>query len=353
MKRFALVEKSGSEVGDGTAFPMLVTLDQLAEIMYRVKDARCIEGSAVSREYYEVGEVFEYYTGSMEFTGVTPSTALVEFDGSDPYTGVAYTSRGWCTVLSEESPAVPMTDYGSAYFSETTYLTTPSDIFGDYPIAFREAVAERAMWADRGVYDFTETLSTFLEDAGTAGSGILKISSTDFRTGFSCRSSSWADDSTGYVPSIYAPTNTVEDSLGGGSAVPYRFAGVELQFSGLVAWVDTNGSENPFDPANELYVGVRLYLLHSINGPDGRFSTDEDWLAGSGSTVDTGGLLKLKLSGSGNFATAKIYGIEEAEASPGYLAFESCSDWVFEATEWWPYAKPGGPVWNSATGAKL
>lgn len=44
--RFEFVEKTSAECGDGTAFPMEVTLDQVAEIFYRVKDAWFTGGSA-------------------------------------------------------------------------------------------------------------------------------------------------------------------------------------------------------------------------------------------------------------------------------------------------------------------
>jgi hypothetical protein len=46
--RITFVKKTAEEVGDGTDFPMLVTIDQLAEIMYRVRDAWFTAGSAVS-----------------------------------------------------------------------------------------------------------------------------------------------------------------------------------------------------------------------------------------------------------------------------------------------------------------
>jgi len=43
--RIKFVKKESADVGDGTDFPMLVTLDQLAEIMYRVRDAWFTAGS--------------------------------------------------------------------------------------------------------------------------------------------------------------------------------------------------------------------------------------------------------------------------------------------------------------------
>jgi hypothetical protein len=45
--RFAFVDKTAGEVGDGTAYPMEVTWDQIAEIFYRVKDAWFTGGSAL------------------------------------------------------------------------------------------------------------------------------------------------------------------------------------------------------------------------------------------------------------------------------------------------------------------
>lgn len=44
-------------VGVGTEYPILVTQDQLAEIMYRVKDAKIIQGSTVQTDTYD-GETF-------------------------------------------------------------------------------------------------------------------------------------------------------------------------------------------------------------------------------------------------------------------------------------------------------
>lgn len=45
--RFTFVDKTAGEVGDGTAYPMEVTWDQIAEIFYRVKDAWFTGGSAL------------------------------------------------------------------------------------------------------------------------------------------------------------------------------------------------------------------------------------------------------------------------------------------------------------------
>jgi hypothetical protein len=48
--RPTFVEKTISEVGHGTFFPLLVTLDQIAEIFFRVKDAWISSGSVTFTE---------------------------------------------------------------------------------------------------------------------------------------------------------------------------------------------------------------------------------------------------------------------------------------------------------------
>jgi hypothetical protein len=58
-KRITFVEKDISEVGDGTAYPLFATLDQIAEVYYRVKDA--------------------YYTGGQFTWDITSPAASASF----------------------------------------------------------------------------------------------------------------------------------------------------------------------------------------------------------------------------------------------------------------------------------
>lgn len=84
--RFEFVEKTAAECGDGTAFPMEVTLDQVAEIFYRVKDAWFTGGSAS----WKVG-IFGS-TQTLNASTSAPTNRSLEIDG------VTYQKRGY-TIL--------------------------------------------------------------------------------------------------------------------------------------------------------------------------------------------------------------------------------------------------------------
>lgn len=104
MKRFEFVNgwmtggtdpADGSvECGDGTAFPMEVTIDQVAEIFYRVKDAWFTGGSAA----WEVtGSPFSIYAPTsapanrtLEIDGVTNQSRGYTILDAYPYNGATY-----------------------------------------------------------------------------------------------------------------------------------------------------------------------------------------------------------------------------------------------------------------------
>ena len=344
--RFTFVEKLAGEVGDGTAYPMFVTSDQLAELMYRVKDARWVSGSTTQTADDGMGSV---YAAVVTLTSVTPPTEKVEWELTNGDTNAAYTRRAWVAVANDETPDKPMEDYGDTYFSDPTYLTVGGINGGTtYPLAYREAIAERALWANgfplvdpnqTGYYDADETLDdTYLLYGGH----------DQFKTGFSFFGQSWVEDGTGVEPTIYAPFSTIQDVSAMSPAFPYRLGHVSIAFSGVVAWVDVNESGNPYDSLNEIYVGVRFLTINSFDGGlrlDISHSTDLNYLAEpkSGKLAD----LKLKLSGAGNYVTSAIYGSEECLYG---ACVPTSTDWIFEATEWWPYDLNGSPVWDTATG---
>jgi hypothetical protein len=92
--RFEFVEKTAAECGDGTAFPMEVTLDQVAEIFYRVKDAWFTGGSA---SWYVFGSPFTVTAStsapanrSLEIDGVTYQTRGYTILDAYPYNGATY-----------------------------------------------------------------------------------------------------------------------------------------------------------------------------------------------------------------------------------------------------------------------
>jgi len=91
------------ECGDGTAFPMEVTLDQVAEIFYRVKDAWITEG--------QVDWDVSNYSVMMRASGA-PANRSLEIDG------VTYQKRGY-TILDAYPYNGPTYDAGIGnYYSD-------------------------------------------------------------------------------------------------------------------------------------------------------------------------------------------------------------------------------------------
>ena len=306
-KRFTFVKKTAEEVGDGTDFPMLVTLDQLAEIMYRVKDAWFTAGSAVKSYYDGEGSVTATATTAVEGT---PIAQLVN------------------TINTQDSPFGTVYTYARAYSVSDTILPQFDSYFGDeysfYDFyTFRDCNNEFGIWYPNYGTLGGDLISTFL-DVG-------------FRCGFShimeCFTSYFGLDP---APSgFYKITTTTDYSYsGGGSSVTASNAWVV--FTGEVAYV----GDSPTSPTAEIYVGLKMNVGTSFSG----FNTSISYFSGT-PAYDTGGKFVLGLAG-GETVSCKLY-------SPN--TFDSVSDFVLQAQEWWPYAKdsPAVPVWDSATGAKL
>lgn len=340
-RRVKFVEKTAGQVGDGTAYPMLVTMAQLAELMHRVRDARWVSGTATTSD----GTLESVVT----FTTVTPPTAKVEFELQAGNIDSAYTRRGYVAETNDIAPDEPMNAYDGSFFSTVDYLTVggtngePTE-----SLAYREAITERSILAN-GFPISAPTESGYYEALATLDSYLLSSPNDKFKTGFSFFGTSWTD---GFVePTIYAPFSTWDDLTVSGSAVPYLGGMVVISFSGEVAWVDLNSSGSPIDPLNELYVAVFFGVRNSFDGNTGNYSHSSNlsmlYSPTSGKLAD----LKLKLSGVGDYLTAAIYGWNDYQGGSGATA--TATDWIFEATEWWPYAKIGGPVWDSGTGAEL
>jgi len=109
-----------------------------------------------------------------------------------------------------------------------------------------------------------------------------------------------------------------------------------LQFSGEVAVYDPLGvSQDPFDPNNELWVGLYIEAGDYYWLPSGVSSEQS---SGDSHVVD----ISIQLS---NSSTIDVPIFADANVTEG------TSSMVVEATEWWPYAKPaGGNFWNTTTG---
>ena len=269
--------------GPGTAFPLQVTLRQLAEILYRVKDAR-LSGSSTT--------TLSFATYTMEVVGTTMPT--------DFYSG-----------------------------SESDVLVKRSYANTDDPPA--NLTEEDRIW--RGPLSYpTDTIP-----AGTLASGYYDIGLEEtLITGFTHYIESFAPPSTeGYDISGY---------IGGDESTRYPAAAF-LMFGNRVAWVDANESGNPFDPNNELYVELFFdgYSIETgLRLADTYCSTNLDYAP----DMQSAGELTLELSG-GTSVSCYLYGRFSEETT------STVANFTMTPVAWWPYAKAGGAVWNTGTGAKI
>lgn len=308
MKRFTLVEKASGLVGDGTAWPMLVTRDQLAEIMYRVRDAVFTAGSLDA-----TGGSFP-----IEFSGGAPGSPFADQSGDE------FSLRSYHTV---NALAGGLSGYFGAGYTFT-------DIVG--------AKTAYDVTDERGVWIHPDALPRWWgEEIATNIPTLLDTGRADLP--FVCGFSHYvAHGGASSVPSNYCFYKESFDFPGGTDPVE-----VCVNFSGEVAWVDADGSGNPFSPGNELYVGVR-FDLDSFDFP---------------SQVSS---LSIDPSGRPDFLeelTSIRFGLELAGSVILYCALYvedfseiiTGSDFILSAKEWWPYAKgsPATDVWNTLTGIKI
>ena len=259
-------------VGAGSYYPLKVSLYELFEIAYRVKNSRITGAVSLDLDIGGVTDTVHYL-----FTGNNPNIQNNWYD--DP-------SGDW------------------------TYRA--------YSIAEVDANDEIQMW--QGNLDTPTSLPIY------PPVGQVPITPT----GFSHNADSY--NTNGPISGVYS----VYATGSGGNAGAY----FSLQFTGDVAVYDPiNGtSKDPFDPANELWIGLEIDVFDYAYPVSFGFSSH-----------DFGGYLyvgdiQLKLSGP-NFLNVPIY-TNSLEITGG------SSNMVVEATEWWPYQTSNGQnAWDTSNGS--
>ena len=113
--RFTFVDKTAGEVGDGTAYPMEVTWDQIAEIFYRVKDAWFTGGGA---EWKVTGSPV-----SISAPTTAPTNRRLDVSAS------TYQQRGYCQL-------------GGGDYNGATYNAGTGSYYSDI------ATSEHGIWRD-------------------------------------------------------------------------------------------------------------------------------------------------------------------------------------------------------------
>jgi hypothetical protein len=102
--RFTFVDKTAGEVGDGTAFPMEVTLGQIAEIFYRVKDAWFTGGGA---EWKVTGSPV-----SISAPTTAPTNRRLDVSAS------TYQQRGYCKLGGDDYNGATYNSGTGSYYSD-------------------------------------------------------------------------------------------------------------------------------------------------------------------------------------------------------------------------------------------
>jgi hypothetical protein len=301
------------ECGDGTAFPMLVTSEQLAEIMYRVRDAQFTTGGTI----YDNG--VSPPRPIMQLHGTPDTAQLVNHATFGMHGGYIHSERGYFTTDTIPDPdpnATYNAMFGAAYSAAGANVR---DVGNN----------ERALWIP------PETVSLGGTVAGTTPTGSFwTILKSGFRCGFSHMTA--FDGIMVGAPSTYCFTNSPY------VAGYFEWCQVDVRFSGSVAWT---GGVDPLDPASSLYVGVTMRAGVESFWP---LSTIQDDALYAGTcNTDSGAKFRLVMSSDNESAECTLY----RPAGSG----RTTSDFELTATKWWPYAKdnPAVPVWGIGNGAKL
>ena len=319
--------------GDGTGFPMEVTLDQLAEIMYRVRYAWMLEGSYSASFDLDPEDPAGFANIAYYAPKVAPPTdKMLQLFGSDPYFRL---EMGYFTSSGEGEEGIVL-DNEDAYFG--VEYTEEIDEGSFYYIAHVRDIIdnERGMW----VFPNTSTghprinlpaefrcgMSYFIGDPDKDGTPQTQPASTDEGPG--------AFDG-------HSPCGFYEDAFGASNFS----IDLDVSFSGLVAYTGTT----PLDTGGRIFIGMRFAVrgIDRFEVPRFILHTNPSVLT---SPVDSELKFTLRLHDSTEISCPLFRPDDDS-----YLTSTSGEDWVLEARSWWPYAKdsPALPVWNTETGAKL
>lgn len=299
------------ECGDGTAYPLEVTLPQLWEIFYRVKDA-WFTGGSIS---IATGDPLLEPTFSASLNA--PSAA--------PTNRASYSAelrRGYTTITESGSAVIP--DIYDGYFGEE-YDAGSGAMYRDI------AGFEKAMWAE-GEDDVTLPYWDT-----TSGGGFLTIAFSFEHVAGSVGESEGFHVTLAFDP---APPTYLND------------ASAFVKFNGAVAVIRENEGDSFLASTNRFFVGVEFFAQDGAeNFGVFQVSTNLDSLSGTGEPVE-------RSSEDSEYVQYAIHLSGEVVVScPVYVYYGDDTtypypygeDFTHVVQEWWPYATPG-PTWNHLTG---
>ena len=133
-------------------------------------------------------------------------------------------------------------------------------------------------------------------------------------------------------------------------SVSYADLDVECILTGRVAYVNTAGGTGPFASDAELYLEMsfKVFGVFDYLATTGTILSTKDETVGSDVWSDVGFDFSFLFSSSTTVSCDLYSPIPNLTQTVSY----SGTDWVIEAQEWWPYAKPDGlgDQWDAANG---
>lgn len=314
------------ECGDGTEYPLKVTSDQLFEILYRVQNAYLSAGLLT----LDISGSEDWEDNVIEFEVVPPTDPdnlplVAEGDENGEY----YYKKGFHLFAD---PATFPPSYLAPFFAASSYAIPPSI---DNPFPSGEEVFEvlndpLVLWLQYPSEEFLFTQTN------------LEVSSSSaFDHAFY-----YSDAYSTYDPIDYGVLIT-ETGTGIGPAECYFDVGDN------VAWVDKDGSGDPFSAGNEIYLGFNFMgsVTHvnielEVNSVKDLYTPDDGY-----SMEELTNKFILELSG-GVQVSFPLY-VYYSDSGSATLV-ETGSDIVLKAHRWWDYKnKDGSSVWDTSTGERL
>jgi len=321
------------DVGDGTAYPIEVTLDQIAEIFYRVKDAYFTGG----RANYGTGDPLLNPEGGFEITAPTTAPSQRASESGE-------VRRGYTTPV--ESGTETISAHNDPYLDEE-YDAGSSEMYRDI------LDNERGIWM-RGEAGVTlprwDALSGERVIGGSPFPEITNAFSFHCGDSFTPATASDCFNASGWT-NASPGSPIVQTEMGPIQARVY--------FNTNIAVICANAGDDISASTNQYFVGFELYVADVADivglGSIMEVSTNEASITNpvplllADQTTPCRYVMKLE---SGD-VTCPLY-IADAVGG-GTYPFQFGEDFVQEAVEWFPYAKnnPAEAVWNSGTGAKL
>lgn len=309
--------------GPGNKYCMEATLAQIAEVFFRVKEAKWVGGSFSHTYSYFPPDPDPPVTLTLTVTPPTsqPTQRVYELSANNDHI-----YRGF---FDQAGDIVGKEDYFLA-----SYAGVNGDMFADI------GDDERAMWLDK-TSNFDVQLSSNFGEFATYIQSLAGEGSPSFRGDFPTSKSKW--DKGGVTAFSFWSTKNK-------GASSNHFSSDSLNFSKIHGSVKFSGN-----------IGVvKLDPNHSIYASTNRFFIELGFDVGSFNSTPTGRAMGTQKRNALN-PIACYYIIRLSDGveikCPIYHGSDETNftDFIQEATEWWPYCKDKteDPVWNASTGLKL